>query len=195
MTPEELFESHKHLAKETLYKAYKLPRQLARKNQIEFEDLLQYAYTGLWKAAISFQPSKCKFPTHAINHIKWHLNERLRRECPVMKLSANVKYDENEMYRIISIDKEFVTKDSKVSLHDSISSNVNVEELAIGEYITEKVLTLLNERELKMFNMRLEGMTNQQIGDIYGMTRANVRVILLKAKVKIDRYLNDSEVV
>ena len=195
MTPEELYESHTYLVKQTLYRAYRHPKELARRNQIEYDDLLQYAHTGLWKAAITYNSTKCKFPTHAINSIKWHVNERLKRECPIMKLSANVKYDETDMYRIISMDKEVSTSDSIVSMHEVISSDVNVEELAIGEYLTEKLFTLLNERELKMFNMRLEGMTNQQIGDEFGMTRANVRVILLKAKRKIEEYMNDREVV
>lgn len=195
MTPEELYESHTYLVKQTLYKAYKRPRDLARNNQIEYDDLLQYAHTGLWKAAITYDSTKCKFPTHAINNIKWHVNERLKRECPIMKLSANVKYDESDMYRIISMDKEVAIKDSNVSMYEVISSGVDVEELAIGKYLTEKMFTLLNERELRMFNMRLEGMTNQQIGNEFSMTRANVRVILLKAKRKIEEYMNDREVV
>ena len=195
MTPEELYESHEYLIKKTLYKTYKFPRELCRKNQIEYEDLLQYARTGLWKAAITYDSTKGKFITYAINNIKWHVTERLQRECPVMKLNSDIKYDEEYMYGIVSMDEELELKDSAVSLHEVIPSDVNIEQTVIDNNVAKKALSRLNKRELNVLSMKSEGMANQKIGDFYGMTRENVRLILLSAKRKIDLYMNECEVV
>jgi RNA polymerase sigma factor (sigma-70 family) len=188
MNPEELFLKHKHIARETLFRMYPDPKGIARKYNIEFADLLQYSLEGLWKAALKYDSSKCKFTTYAINYIKWNLVEKLNRECSLFKINPN-NHDWDNMYEIISMDTEMTDIDGrKFTQHDILPSDVDVEIDAISDLSKDYILHNLNDKQKEILKLQEQGMSYKQIGDMWNCTGANVKAKIYNARKQLKNY-------
>jgi RNA polymerase sigma factor (sigma-70 family) len=194
MTSDELFESHYHIAKETIFKMFNNPKGICQQHRIEMSDLFQYAATGLWKACLTYEENKgTKFMTHAINHIRWHVKERLTRETSMIRYSINHEYDPSEIYGIMSIDeKHSKDSDGDNTYHDIIASDVNVEENVMDDILSEYICSQLGSKQLEIIKLKEKGLSSGDIGRLWGMTAANVRHHANKAKLQLENY---SEVV
>jgi RNA polymerase sigma factor (sigma-70 family) len=191
MTPEEMFEENMHLVKNTLHKTYHDPRGLARSNHIEVEDLMQMGYTGLWKACISWNPEKgTKIRTHCINHIKWHLIERLKRETSLIKYDSN-SFNDIEKYGIMSMDAEHSEDaDGHCTYHDIIANDsIDVETSVIGNIEEDHLLSTLNDRQKGIVKLIEKGLNTNDIARLWNMTGSNVRWHYAKAKKQLENYV------
>lgn len=195
MNPEELFNEYKHLVKETLIRYYKSPRKLAQQHKIELEDLYSYGFTGLWKACITFDPTKAQIKTYAISNIKWHINERLKRECHMFKLEQNRKYKKDEIHKINYLDSEL--KDSKnegLTYHEIIPSDKDTFEEVSSNLEHSRIFNALDDKEQRIISLKLQDKSNKEVGDILGMTGSNVSYLIKKMRNKVSELL-DGEVV
>jgi RNA polymerase sigma factor (sigma-70 family) len=190
MTPEDYFYKYQHIAKETLYRMFPDVKGVARVNRIEVSDLKQIAAIGLWKACISYQPDKgTKFMTHAINHIKWHVTERLKRETSMIKYDSN-KFDQIEQYGIMSIDAEHSEdSDGQNTYHDILASDYNLESnvMSNSEYV--HILSQLNDRQREIVKLIEKGLNTNDIARLWDMTGSNVRHHYQKAKKLLENYV------
>jgi RNA polymerase sigma factor (sigma-70 family) len=189
LNPEELYFKYEYLAKATLYHMFPSPMSIAKKHRLEFDDLLQYAKTGIWLAVTKYNPEKnCKFSSYCISYVRWHVTERLNRECCIFKVNSNT-HDWNNMYEVISIDDK---SDESHSLHEIIASDNKVEENVLGRIGEELLLSKLTERQIHIIRMQEKGLSLRKIGKELGMTGENVRYHLKKAQKQLKDY---SEVV
>lgn len=193
---ETLFKQHMKLARLTVHKVFPKPKYTAKRKGLELEDMYQYAYTGLWKACISYNPDKgTSFRTHAINHIRWHLIEKAKREGNPMKYDANKDIKFEDMPRISSMEKQITSMEGLVTLHDVTPSSVVVEGSAIDELFIQELLNSATEEELKIIWLRVEKeLTYKEIGEKYynGQTGENTRAKLRNLKSQMKRHLKDS---
>jgi RNA polymerase sigma factor (sigma-70 family) len=187
MSPEELYEQYQHLAKETIYRMYNNPHGICRKHNIEMDDLLQYARTGLWKACLNHNPEKAKFVTHAINNIKWHLNERLNRETSLIHYAVNRDFAANEKYELISMDYDLMEdEEGSKSYHEIIPSDgIPVLDNVIGDIEGNYMLSQLTYKQREAVELKLKGLNSNEIARILSMTGANVRHHLKLTKKKL----------
>ena len=192
MTPEELFETglKEGWAEKTLYKLYKNPKSLAKRKGLDTEDLLQYALTGLWIAATTYDESKnTSFKTHAINNIRWHLTERVKRECNPFKLNANTKYDWDKMHKIVYMDKPMELSGSEVTLHDLVSSDTDVEGTAISDVVESEILSKASPEQLEILRLYIEeDKSYKEIGELYDRTGANMSAKVRRLRDKLKHY-------
>lgn len=189
MNAEELYFKYEYVAKETLFRMYKHPKSIAKKHRLEFDDLLQYAKTAVWIAATKYNPEKkCKFSSFAISYVRWHVTEKINRECCLFKVNSN-KHDWSNMYEVVSMDDK---GDETHSLHELVGSETDVETNAIGNLGEKVLLSKLTDRQIHIIKMQEKGMSLRQIGKELGMTGENVRYYLKKAKKQLESY---SEVV
>lgn len=191
MSPEEYFTEHQHIAKETLYRMFPSPKGICKQHRIEMDDLKQYAVTGLWKACISYNSEKgTKFMSHAINHIKWHVCERLNRETSMIKYSCNHEYDPSEIYGIVSMDANLnMNSDNEFSsYHDVVASESDLEEDVFSNINSEYILSQLGDKQKEIIKLKEKGLSSGDIGRLWKMTAANVRHHANKAKKQIEEY-------
>jgi RNA polymerase sigma factor (sigma-70 family) len=188
-----LFNDNMVLAEMTLYKVFPKPRATARRKGLDVEDLMQYAYTGLWKACISFDPDKkVKFRTHAINHIRWHLIEKAKREGNPLKLDANKKYNFSELHKIVSFDR--VLEDlfeGAVTLHDIHPADVDVEYDVLDEMRVVELLNVAdNEVERAVVSLRAQEVSYVEIAKRFGSSSQNMQAKMRKMKDRIAKFRN-----
>jgi RNA polymerase sigma factor (sigma-70 family) len=187
---DKLYHEHEHLAEETVYKVFPKPKLTAHRKGLDLEDLIQYAKTGLWIACTSYDDTKgTKFVTHAINHMRWHLMDRVKRECNPMKLSAREKYVFSEMYKIDSLDKDIATYEGPTTLHDLLASDTDVEGSAVdGVVLADMLGVAVTEQERRILELRLQDVQYSEIGKMYGCTRGNIQAKVKKLRERILAY-------
>jgi RNA polymerase sigma factor (sigma-70 family) len=185
MNPEELYFKYEYLATKTLYHMFNNPRNIAKKHKLDFEDLLQYARTGVWLAVTKYNPEKnCKFSSYAISYVRWHVQERLTRECCIFKINAN-KHDWNNMYSVISMDDK---GDETHSFHEMIPSDIDVEENVMGDIGEEIILKQLTDKQKEIIRMKEKGMSYRDIGKCMNCTGENVRYFFKQAQKRLENY-------
>lgn len=186
------------LVKSTLYRVFPKPNRTARRKGLDLEDLMQYGYTGLWKACITYDPTKgAAFQTHAINHIRWHLIDRVKRECNPMKLQINVKYVFSDMYKIVSFDR--VMEDlfeGEVTLHDiQADERVDVFGETIDSLTAQELMNVMeSEDDLIILKMRAKKIPFPEIGKLFGCTGQNIQHKFKKIKARLNEYRQTLEV-
>lgn len=189
MTPEELYFKNEHLVPITLNKTFPNPKNYAKAKRIELDDLLQYGKTGLWMAATTWDKSKTKFETYAINRIKWYLLEVSKRELNIMKLEANKKYTDNEYYGIVSMDAKISGESESNTLHDILHNDSyknDFKEVEEKIYI-DQCLKWYKGFDKEVFKRRIDGLTLTEIANIYGTSKKNVSGFVRKNRMK---YIN-----
>lgn len=189
MNAEELYHSHEDIAEITVYRMFQSPKRVARQHGIELDDLFQYARTGLWKGCLSYCEDKGKFKTHAINNIRWHILERLRRETDMIKYDINKKFTTDEKYKVISIDKNLKDNEEYDTYHDIVGSDINVENDVMDNLNGLEILNKLdNVQKEIVYLMEVKEMQLKDIGKMWNMTGENVRRILNKSKRRLYSY-------
>lgn len=193
MNPMDLYLKYEHISKETLYKVYKNPRLTAKQYRIDYEDLLQYAKTGLWIAATTYNPEKSKFITHAINHIKWHVNTKLIRECNVFKVNPNSSEWKDNMYKVVSMDAQLdtISDEEYKEYHDIVASDSDVVNDVESNIASEHILNALDDKQIEILKLRDKGMSYREIGELWNMTGANVKAKIYKARKQLENIYGE----
>lgn len=173
-SPEQLFSDHQHLATATLYRTLGQPHAVAKSKSIEYEDLLQVAYIGLWKACQTYNFNKGKFQTYAINHIKWTLIPALSHDFNHFKYptSYNANNIPEEEYQLASIDADIGVGESR-TLHESIAAedDNSIESEVLHRTELEEVMKTLTERQQKIVELKLLDWTEAEIGKQLGVSK------------------------
>lgn len=193
---DKLFEENMPLARRTLYKIFPNPKLVARKKGLDLKDLEQYAYTGLWKACLSYDSSKgTSFRTHAINNIRWHLIEKAKREGNPLKLEANKEYKKEEIPKVCSLDKKVKCFEGITTLHELIPSKMNVEKTALSNLVVSEFLDLAESSgEAAIVKLKMEDLTYDEIGErMGGYTGQEMRLKIRKLKQKMKEYKQELE--
>jgi RNA polymerase sigma factor (sigma-70 family) len=187
-TPEELYEKYEHLAKETVYRMFDNPTNIAAKNRIQLDDILQFAKTGLWIACTNFDSNKAKFKTHAINNIKWEVQTRLRRDTQFIRYTANEVPDKSITYKLVSTEEKVTVsdRDSSFTYHEYIPSEYNLLDEVEGNFALENILSVCNERDKQIILHRLNDKSSDEIGEMFGITGSRVRSIWKQIKKRLD---------
>src|SRR5690625_3410184 len=168
-----LFESNKHLAKNTIHRMFRQPYNLAKSKSIEYEDLIQYAYEGLWKACLTYSNKHSKFETYAINNIRWAVQNGLNRETNLIKYNPNNMPKEEDRYILTSYNSPINSREDGESME--LSEAIPCENKRPHDLILEKdevcqLTKNLNEREKRIVELKTEVLTDKQIAKKFGVT-------------------------
>jgi RNA polymerase sigma factor (sigma-70 family) len=186
MNAEELFETHYHIAKQTILRMFNNPKGICDQHRIEMDDLYQIARIGLWQAAQKYKPDQgTKFTTFAINNIRFYVKERLNRETSMIKYSPNRKYEANERYGILSIDAK-QSDEGDNTYHDIIASNVDIETDIMNELSKDYILSRLTEKQRKVVELKIKGLNRKQISAKLNTSGEDVRSKLIRAKTRLE---------
>lgn len=171
MTKEELFE------KNTLM-AYKIANRYRTNYRNEYEDIKQEALAGLWKACLSYDDSRGCFSTYAYPCISNTINIYIRT------LRKHQDHD-------ISL---FTPTSDNLYIEDMLGAeDENIEQLEdrmILDGIREKIdICYRDDRERKVFNLFLDGLKQQEIGDIVNTSQPVVSRIERRVSKRINKLV------
>lgn len=187
-SPENLFNKHQHLAEVTLYRVLQNPKSVALSKSIEHEDLLQYAYMGLWKACLNYDSSKSKFQTHAIHNIRWGVMNGINRETSMIKYNTNNPPPEKDKYFINSIESSVQDQDGEaISQHELIPSDEDTEKKALDKALISELMQKLPQRDRKVIHMRFKGKTYKKIAEEIGVTERYASTLLKRIQKDMRR--------
>lgn len=154
----------------------------ANSKKLDLEEYYGVLALALCKAAQHFDKSKGEFSTFAyicmtdevINDIR--MNKRKRRTLP-------------ESFEIIYLDAPLCNKSdditSTVIVRDIIpSQEVNVDRNYEGKETYKMLLSLLNDKEYKIVQYKLMGLTNEQIARKMRCSAQNINYYIFKIKKK-----------
>lgn len=172
-SPEQLFHEHQHLATATLYRTLGQPHAVAQSKSTEYEDLLQVTYIGLWKACTTYNPSKGKFQSHAINHMKWTLLPALNNDFNTFKYASNNIPEEE--YQLASIDAQIGIGDDSRNMHESIAADdMGTESAILYKFEAEEAMQSLTERQREIVKFKSMGWNDVDIGEQLGISKQAV---------------------
>ncbi len=179
LTDNELFLliKNNHLAENEFYRRYKIKVKGLiknyRLNSLEREDLIQEGMIGLFQAIESFDKQKgVKFSTYSMVCIKNRIYNSLNSIWKHKK-----KIDEEKDI------EEIVSGNNPES--DTIKSELSVN--------IENAISHLSELEQKIIEKYLNNMSYKNIASELEISTKKVDNILMKIKLKLTRYLNESQ--
>jgi RNA polymerase sigma factor (sigma-70 family) len=179
MNPEELFNENYYIAETTVKKLFGDPRYIAKKHGVSLEDLHQYAREALWEASLAFDNTKGNrtFRNFAITSIRWHLIERLRRDCKKFSFrGTGIKpRDIVDKLNVVSLDaKPTFAEDEDSTYYDVVRNNFDTESEVFGNLLEDKMNELFPPRTVEFVKLKLKGKTIYEIGKLYGISHQAV---------------------
>ena len=136
---------------------------------IEYEDLCQEGYLALFDAVRAYDSSKGAFSSFAGKCIS---NRMINAAA---KARGNLEKADNFDFTLVP-DSRASTDDYLISKEDDLA-------------ITEKMLTLLSEKEYKVFRLHIDGYSYRQIAEKMGITPKSADNALSRAKKKLKELL------
>lgn len=165
MTAEELYLANERLAHWVLAKYYS-------RRQMD-EDLQQVARLGLWKACVGFKESSgFTFSSYASRVMLNELSNYFR--------DASRTYRDN--YSDISLNT--IVNDDGTTLEMTLPGDMDVQFMDLNGFWKS-----LTSKEKKIVKMLMNGLTNQEIGKIMGVSNQSISEIRRKAKQKFLNYI------
>ena len=164
--PEELFEQNQKLVHSILWR--KFPAY-ARD-----EDIRQEAMLGLWKACLSWDPSRSKFSTYSTRCILNQVYMYFRKQAPL-----------NQQ---ISLETP-ITGTTQITLSDMLEEpipSIREEKIALKELFEG-----LSPREAQLVQAKLDGKTQAEIGDLRDLAQRTCSKMLTKIKIRYERSRQD----
>lgn len=174
------------LAYFTLYKVFGDRRQVeevARKHNMEFDDLAQVAMIELWECKKRYVPGEATFKHYAIESIRYKLFAELRRRSALIRIPEEKRHEVRISYE--SLDKE-VHSDTGKTAAFYIPSRQNVEKTVIRKMILEEKLNMLTSFQRSIIELQLEGKTNKEIALNLGSTTGSVNANASSALKKVN---------
>lgn len=186
---DKLYREHKHLIDITIAKNFNNPTFLDL-HGITPEELYQSGRIGLHRACKNYDESKgASFQTHVINYIKWFINVEAMRDS----LGSSKKWTFDLANRL-SFDMELDNiNDEVVSLYDLVGEEdqgySETEEDIQMKFLLSKIEKNTTERVWEIVQLKMKGLTNQQVADKLGVTHQNVSKTLRYHKQKIKELI------
>lgn len=144
------------------------------------EDLFSIGLIGLVKAANTFNPDKgVKFSAYATPIIRNEILMTLRKKriIPAFSLDEHCNLDNGE----------------EVSYANMIADSKRFWEDVIADSIYEEIMDLLSDREREIISLRMDGKTQQEIANIFGISRPYVSRIIKASYKKCKKILETEE--
>ena len=182
MTPEELFESHKHLAEITLNKMFFNYKDVADKNRVEPNDMKQWALIATWEACLSFDSTKSKLKSHIIRSIRFGVMNNLNKNRLIKSEGKQAK--EARQAPIASMDK-LIGDEDDFTLHDVLDSGYCLTTELNEKYKVEHLFSVLNNMDDKtqyIVKERIKGRTLRDIATDYNESKTNIEYFVKKFK-------------
>ena len=135
------------------------------------EDLVQCGMIGLCEAADRYNPELGKFSSFACQGIRNKIGHELknRKKCPdQISLSKPIAFDD----------------DDEVTLEDTLPSDDDV-----SYVVGEQMLSVLTPEEQTVVQMRRDGNSFKEIGEVTGHTHEGVRYICKRIKNKWRKFV------
>lgn len=181
-----LIERYRHLVSITINKKYNA-ENFRNLHGIEFDELEQFGLIGLSKAIEQFEQGKNKnFQTFAISHIAYSISNMTKKYSIN---STGYSYDlQNKVSLDLPVDNIYGQKvrdevDNKIS-----KTGYSYEDLE-NKILVEEMLKKLPPHVGEIIQMRLGGMTLQEIANVRGVTHQSIRQTLVYHEPRIKYYL------
>ena len=190
MTPEELYESHKHLAEVTLNRMFQNWRSVAIKNRFEPSDMLQWALIATWEACVSYDSTKSNIKSHIIKSIRFSVLNNLKQNR--LFKSAGKQAKEAREATIASMDILISDDEGSFTLHDVLDSGYSITKELIEKNKVEHIFNVLNGMDDKtqyIVNERIKGRTLVDIASDFKESKTNMEYYIKKFK----KYYNKSK--
>lgn len=181
----QLYNENKMLIHKTIHMKFNNPEFLEL-HGITKEELVQSGRIGLYKACQDYDESKgTKFSTHAINNIKWAISVETKRDS----LGSIGKWTFDLVDRV-SFDKNIEGNDDvAMNLYDLVGLDdigyFEVEEQEKVEHLLTLIENNVSERAGQIARLKMQGLSNMEIGEMLGVTHQNISSILRTHKKKI----------
>ncbi|QEL88560.1 sigma-70 family RNA polymerase sigma factor [Bacillus mycoides] len=187
MKHEELFEEKQHLvpaAIKQVFGGYLKASQVAEKNNMELDDLMQIGKVKLWELCLKYDPKKARaFNTYVMMTLKFEIVRELHQKGRVISVSSYCTPEEREKMNFHSID---LYKNGESEEGFFAVDTVNVEEDVITAIQYEQALNQVNPEEKLIIVKKAQGFTDEEIGKELGKTRFAIN----KKKNKAYRKIN-----
>lgn len=153
------------------------------------EDLVQEGYLGLCYAAMRFDETrKVKFSAYAVPYIKGYIIRGIHKS----KVIPDQRREKGwyPPAECSSLDEVVINGSDVVSRFESIPSPQNVEAEALQGVAWSRVSKKLTEEQIKIWEMKLEGMANTKIAQELGKSALyvdrTVRTVALKLAKELE---------
>lgn len=161
-TPEQLFEENYKLAYSVLWRKYP--------TYANDEDIQQEALIGLWKACTTYDNKKTQFSTYAYS-------------CIVNQVKL---YFRDHADKVDVLSMEMFIEDKELSLEELIADPMAT---ISDSYLDLKMfLNNLPLRERRLLRYKIEGVPQEQIAKILGITPAWCSALLTKIRVSYYKW-------
>lgn len=169
---------------------------------LEWEDLMQWGWLGMRKAALKFDPSKgFAFSTYSqwwiTNYIqRCIMNERRTVRVPIQAQNAARNRGERFPLDEHSLDRAVTVADAESETFlDRMPSDDDIEQAAAeneGRDIVENAMFFLSEKDQKLIRQRFWGeRTLNEIGIEQGVSRERIRQREAKALEQLGRFIGE----
>lgn len=137
------------------------------------EDLIQECKLALWKACLTYNTEITKFSTYAVNCIHYQINHI------VMRKGRNKRKGSQNT---VSLNAEIVPKGSGNPQGGIPLSEIIADHCHETINLFDKYEDIFTPRQMKIFNLRLEGLSMAKIGEKLGVSTSAVQYELVKMK-------------
>ncbi|MCQ6343300.1 sigma-70 family RNA polymerase sigma factor [Bacillus cereus] len=187
MTPEKLFEEKEYLviaAVKQRFGSIARARQIAERNNMELDDLIQVGRMHLWACCVKYDLERIDtFQAYVMKGMKWAMSDELHMKGMPFKVSRKVSHGERNQISIYSID---LHRDEESVNEFYAVSPINVEEEALLSVEFEEVTSVLEEKEKLIILHIGEGYTTREIARKLEMGKSTVNKKKNEAFLKIN---------
>lgn len=154
----------------------------AHKKKLDLDEYYGLLALGLCRAAIKFDSSKSSFQTFAYMCMASVVNAYHRT-------SKNAKHKQNTDIKLVFLDAENNTENGCATVSEfTVSDHSTISEMCEGNIMADILLSLLDDKEREIAQLKMEGLSNSQVGKRLGCSDVNVNYYIKKIRAKWNRY-------
>lgn len=182
----QIYEDNEVLVYSTVQKRFD-SEAFRRVHMLNRDEITQFGRMGLWNACRTYDKSKgAAFQTYAIDNIVWSVLTESRRYS-----LGNVNNSSLELLDRISMEDSLKGQSPDETLHDIIESEENGFSEVENKSFIDNVKENISERLASTLEMRMQGLTYDDIADSQGITKQAVGAHLRRNRKKlVELYLN-----
>lgn len=196
MHPEELFNKHEYWARITIHRMFPEPNTYAMSKGLQIDDLYQFARIGLWNGCKSFDETKGNgtFRGHAIRNIKWYVLRAIQIQNSKFQYYKSRPNDDENRVNVLSINAKLNWVDSDELTYEDVLSSDNIynfestnpEAELFSSFGEQEILRVLKPKDKELVQMRVDGLTYQEIANYYCTSRQNIQAKLKRIQRKLN---------
>ena len=153
-----------------------LVKKFFEKKRLKYDDWYDLMCITLCEAAITFDPEKGKFSTHAF----WKMQQKLTNEATNMNISKRGNNDKTmRLDQTIRVDNESYT------LAELIASDDNVEESAVLRKNMADMMKRLTKVQQIIAAELAKGTTQKEIGEKLGLSQQLINTYIKQMRIEL----------